>query len=557
MARYDPRYDYSGGYALGDMLTQLGGLLGQGFARYNTYGQQEEATQEKQRDYLLKLQDMLTKSEDRDLDRTTKALYYQNLAADTATKRAEGERKAALDTARRSAAATLGMVPEYTEVQGYEPVESTEKLGPHLMAPPEKIPIELPVGEPVRRKRSFAEALGFLSPEQRIAMTPEDRALYEKIYPGEVPLDPLKVIEAVTKLGSAEGLDPATRTSLWAALAKGAPGLQLPGAPKFREVPKAPTEAGIAYNAARQELITEGVENPNEGAISQRVEKNKAAGRPVTETGLLLDLARARARDQGNLTPSQDDLVKIAEEIRRERSPENWHGQAEDELKQSGKPYTWADVQKRANELKEASATRVVTAGERARQDVPMRMREAESKLWRDTVNTQGKLDDLKELVGSPNVNLAKMAGGVRPWVNEIIQTGKIGPIPIDPTSFGGSLTREENMFLAALYDAADLTLRQRSGAQINETEFKWMLQFLAGPGVRPEVLIDRLDLQRHNNARQLDILEHQAREEKFIVPSRPPRQPLLGESPAGPKEMTPAEKRRRLEELERKARGG
>jgi hypothetical protein len=245
-----------------------------------------------------------------------------------------------------------------------------------------------------------------------------------------------------------------------------------------------------------------GIYNPETGQYDVRVPKETEPKTP-TETVVALDAARARLAKKGILEPTKEQLGEEVEEGKGKRAAE--------------------------------------TAGaiEKARLGVPNPMRPEESKLWRGLISTQNQLDDIDELIASPNVNLSKIAGGIRPWVTEVIQTGKIGSIPVDPKLFGGPLTREENQLLAALYNAADLVLRQRSGAAINESEFERLMQIMANPGVQPDVIKDRLALQRQNNLRELDTLEHQARSMQFLVPTRPERRSVLppqrgGAAPAG-----------------------
>lgn len=61
-SRYDPRYDYNKYYGAGNVALGLADLLGQGFDRYHKIGQDELAQQNNQRDYLTKLQQMLTQN---------------------------------------------------------------------------------------------------------------------------------------------------------------------------------------------------------------------------------------------------------------------------------------------------------------------------------------------------------------------------------------------------------------------------------------------------------------------------------------------------------------
>lgn len=126
--------------------------------------------------------------------------------------------------------------------------------------------------------------------------------------------------------------------------------------------------------------------------------------------------------------------------------------------------------------------------------NIPARTPEMQIKDFSAIDLAQGQLNEMLRL--APKVNLPQIAGGLAPWVNSIAQTGKVGPIPIPP-EVSGTLSAEQNRFLAMLQDYADQVLRLRSGAQINEQEFKRMLGFLASPDVRPDVLMQRLRLQQ------------------------------------------------------------
>ena len=211
-----------------------------------------------------------------------------------------------------------------------------------------------------------------------------------------------------------------------------------------------------------------------------------------------------------------------------------------------------------AREMREAEKVRVQGAGagaaERARLEVPNPMTEPMSKKWSGLTDAMGMLDTMQGLLRSGQVNLPKIAGGIKPWVNAIVQEGKIGPIPV-PEALLPTYTSEERQFLASLMDYADQVLRQRSGAQINEQEFKRMLTFLAHEGVRPEVILDRLKVQDSKLDREMGSLEHLLKSQRMLVPPRMPRErsaPAGLPTPPpgiGPPGLSPA-KQKRLEEL-------
>lgn len=212
--------------------------------------------------------------------------------------------------------------------------------------------------------------------------------------------------------------------------------------------------------------------------------------------------------------------------------------------KQLGTNASPEDISERARMLSEAAETRVAAtsaaAVERARLDVPNPMDADMRKQWMGITDSVGRLDTMTELLGSGKVNLKKIAGGIAPWVNEIVQTGRvglplIGEFPV-PEALLPSLTREEYQFLSSLHDYADLVLRQRSGAQINEQEFKRMLTFLAHPGVRAEVIIERLALQDQRLEQSMKTVEHLLTSQRSIVPPRMPRS-----TPKSPKSQSQA----------------
>lgn len=135
MARrgYDPRYDYNQGYATGDMLLQLSQLLQQGIGNYQTLDLKNEAQQQKQSDYLLRLQDMLTKAEDRDL---TRKVAEDTVAMNQATRTRQAQEaadKAAQAERQRGATgsfftALTGMRPTQEPVT--PPPENAQAISP-------------------------------------------------------------------------------------------------------------------------------------------------------------------------------------------------------------------------------------------------------------------------------------------------------------------------------------------------------------------------------------------------------------------------------------------
>lgn len=102
-------------------------------------------------------------------------------------------------------------------------------------------------------------------------------------------------------------------------------------------------------------------------------------------------------------------------------------------------------------------------------------------------INEMGRLAD--------RIDLSQTIGGLRPWINEMVQTGRAGPFPISATAMG-TLNDDQRRFLALVQDYADTVLRMRSGAAINEQEFKRMLGFITEQGITPDTFRSRLALQ-------------------------------------------------------------
>jgi len=148
---------------------------------------------------------------------------------------------------------------------------------------------------------------------------------------------------------------------------------------------------------------------------------------------------------------------------------------------------------------------------------IPARTPVEQQKATESIVSARSQMTELARL--APAVNLPSLVGGIRPWANQIIQTGKIGPIPIP----AGSLTPEQNRFLALVQDYADSVLRLRSGAQINEQEFQRMLAFLMQPGVTADVFTARMQLQDDLLRVKQEIQAEVLRQSGYRAPSMPP----------------------------------
>jgi|SRR5689334_5608431 len=168
------------------------------------------------------------------------------------------------------------------------------------------------------------------------------------------------------------------------------------------------------------------------------------------------------------------------------------------------------------------------SGGAPIRAPLPARTPEAALKDFQGIDLAQGQLNEMLRL--APSVQLPQISGGLKPWVNAIIQTGKVGPIPV-PSELTGTLSDDQNRFLAMLQDYADQVLRLRSGAQINEQEFKRMLGFLASPDVTPQVIVQRLKLQQDFLRAKRQAMENTLGAAGYRVP--PAQAPSL--APAGP----------------------
>lgn len=129
MARWDPRYGTTAGYAAGEGLINLAQLLRQGFGDYHRQQTVDEESQRRDQDYLLRLQQFLSQNEDRDLDRQvrTETLGLQRETA--ANTRADRQAAATLAATGRSGLAKL-VLPKATReetVAGLTPEEAGHK----------------------------------------------------------------------------------------------------------------------------------------------------------------------------------------------------------------------------------------------------------------------------------------------------------------------------------------------------------------------------------------------------------------------------------------------
>jgi hypothetical protein len=127
-----------------------------------------------------------------------------------------------------------------------------------------------------------------------------------------------------------------------------------------------------------------------------------------------------------------------------------------------------------------------------------------EQKVFRDIENNDRTLKELDAL--ADQVDLNKLVGGIRPWINGIAQKwGRSpGPMPegqsIGTPAVKGAMTDKEQRFLALLAQYSDNIMRQRSGAAVGVKEMERMMTFLPNQGVTPQAVRTRFTLARDLN---------------------------------------------------------
>ena len=190
---------------------------------------------------------------------------------------------------------------------------------------------------------------------------------------------------------------------------------------------------------------------------------------------------------------------------------------------------------------KQADETRRYTADQTAavqREGIAARSAEAEQRrLDREALAAQGArtppetmkrleeldvarsyLSKMSALAQSPNVRLDKIAGGIRPWINNVIQTGVVaGFIPVKGL---GTLTEDEMKFISLTQDYADTVSRIRSGANIPVGEMTRLLAFLPDQRLTPETLRARIKLADDTTLARIKIIEERARLGGYRAPS-------------------------------------
>lgn len=171
----------------------------------------------------------------------------------------------------------------------------------------------------------------------------------------------------------------------------------------------------------------------------------------------------------------------------------------------------------------------------------------SEMKRIEDVVIGRAYIGEMQDLAGK--VDLNKIVGGVRPWINQLIQRWgqPNSPQPPEGTKAGQiptgrfAMSPDELRFLALMQDYADTILRQRSGAAISIQEFNRMLQFVPDQSVTPDTLRERMKLAE-DISRTKEEIQRQALESggyrfpKIHVPKF-----IRGEEPKAPEGRMPA----------------
>ena len=160
--------------------------------------------------------------------------------------------------------------------------------------------------------------------------------------------------------------------------------------------------------------------------------------------------------------------------------------------------------------------------------NIPARTPAETLKRVEELTASRSILAEMKRL--APRVDLPNLVGGATPWLNQIIQTGRVGAFPV-PSGLAGKLTPEQDRFLALTQDYADSVLRLRSGATINEAEFQRMLGFLTERGVKAETFMARMDLQNDLLRVRGDVLQRVTESGGYRAPKIEP--PSLTEGKA------------------------
>lgn len=162
--------------------------------------------------------------------------------------------------------------------------------------------------------------------------------------------------------------------------------------------------------------------------------------------------------------------------------------------------------------------------------NIPQRTPTESLRRLEDLTLAQSYIAEMDRLATSATVKLDRVVGGIRPWFNQIAQTGKVGPFPVSEPE-QAKLTSDERRFLALTQDYADTILRLRSGAAINESEFRRMLQFIPDQSVTPQTFMARTKLQADLLQSKKAIINAALRGGGYRAPEITPA-PLGGKTP-------------------------
>lgn len=102
----------------------------------------------------------------------------------------------------------------------------------------------------------------------------------------------------------------------------------------------------------------------------------------------------------------------------------------------------------------------------------------------------RGQLSEMKRLI--PLIPLEETVGGARPWINKIMQEGKVAGIPI-PIKAG--MSADQVRFLTLLQDYSDAIVRSRTGSAMPAGEYQNLLKWIPDQQITGPALIARLNL--------------------------------------------------------------
>jgi hypothetical protein len=296
MARWNPRYEYNTGFAIGDALTRLAPLLRQGFVDYERQGTIDEESRRRDADYLLRLQQFLAQNEDRDLDRTLKQQTLAGLQEDRAAKRQQAEATAALAALGRQGRSKLTAIDPMVAETQTSPVERMPQDASDAEAPPSFM--SALTGRTRRRTMPEARAAAGLTAEE--AGIPDVAELLTKLYP---PPEPEKPERPPPKAAPGEGVRQPDGTYK----------VMVPATP---EKPPAPSAERDYHAIARDELGA----GASEPAVARRarqlaqedaLERAKATGEAAAGRQTTLEEHRDKLRRGREADEAAAELAQV------------------------------------------------------------------------------------------------------------------------------------------------------------------------------------------------------------------------------------------------------